>query len=132
MSQYSMINKTSAPQGSQPPVSTEELFQYEASLMAELNADREIDGVIIRQNYIRTRFCSCSFDAVTDCRYHSRQEKGWRMCPGITSKEQIGNSNKGRWLFITTGDAVNLDDPTEAQDAALAERLSNELIRSVQ
>jgi hypothetical protein len=39
---------------------------------------------------------------------------------------------KGRWLYITTGEPLNQDDPTEAQDRALAERLSNELIKAVQ
>lgn len=79
---------------------------------------------------IRTRYCACSYNSETDCRFHSRTEPGWEVCPEL-GEQIVGAAKNGRWLWITSGEPANQDDPTEAQDKAAEERLSKELIRSV-
>jgi hypothetical protein len=110
----------------------EEIQAFEFSLRDRLNAANAEGPAIVYPVAIRTRYCACPDNAPTDCRFHSRTEPGWEICPEITDSNQIGALKKGRWLYITTGEPVNQDDPTEAQDNALAERLSNELIKAVQ
>lgn len=110
----------------------EEIREYETALKDSLNAANAAGEAIVYPTAIRTKYCACKPDAETDCRFHSRNEPGWEICPEIQVKEQIGRLKSGRWLYITTGEPLNQDDPTEAQDAALEKRLSDELIRSVQ
>lgn len=109
-----------------------EIQAYEFDLRDRLNAKNAEGDAPVYPVAIRTRYCGCPDHAETDCRFHARTEPGWEVCPEITSVTQIGALKKGRWLYVTTGEPVNQDDPTEAQDRALAERLSNELIKAVQ
>ena len=109
-----------------------EIREYETDLMDRLNAKNAEGDALVYPVAVRTKYCACRPDAVTDCRYHPRSEPGWEICPEITEATQIGALKRGRWLYVTTGEPVNQDDPTEAQDRALAERLSNELIKAVQ
>lgn len=110
----------------------EEIRQRETNLIEELTAANAAGEAVVYPVAIRTKYCACGDDAITDCRFHSRDEPGWEICPEIAEASQIGNLKKGRWLYVTTGEPVNQDDPTEAQDRALEERLSKELISSVQ
>lgn len=109
-----------------------EIQAYEFDLRDRLNAKNAEGDAPVYPVAIRTRYCACQPNSWTDCRYHSRNEPGWEICPEITSATQVGALKRGRWLYVTTGEPVNQDDPTEAQDKALAERLSNELIKAVQ
>jgi hypothetical protein len=109
-----------------------EIRQTELDLIEQLTAANAAGEAIVYPVAIRTKYCACSSYGETDCRFHSRLEPGWEVCPEITEASQIGTLKNGRWLYITTGEPVNQDDPTEAQDKALADRLSNELIKAVQ
>jgi len=110
----------------------EEIRQYEKDLIARLTEANAKGEAIVYPTAIRTKYCACADHAETDCRFHPRTEPGWEICPEITESSQIGTLKKGRWLYVTTGEPLNQDDPTEAQDNALAERLTKELIQSVQ
>jgi hypothetical protein len=110
----------------------EEIRQHETKLIEELTAANAAGEAIVYPIAIRTKYCACSSYAETDCRFHSRTEPGWEVCPEISEASQIGNLKNGRWLYVTTGEPLNQDDPTEAQDKALEERLSKELISAVQ
>jgi hypothetical protein len=123
VSELSNINKAAK---------TNELREFETALRDRLNEANALGEALVYPVAIRTKYCACPSDAETDCRYHPRTEVGWEMCPHITDTSQIGTLKRGRWLYVTTGEPVNQDDPTEAQDKALAERLSNELIKAVQ
>ena len=110
----------------------EAIRAFETSLKDRLNAANAEGPAIVYPVAIRTKYCACPDDAATDCRFHPRTEPGWEICPEITDEAQIGTLKAGRWLYITIGEPVNQDDPSDAQDKALAERLSNELIKAVQ
>lgn len=110
----------------------EEIRQHETKLIEQLTAANAAGEAVVYPIAIRTKYCACRDDSDTDCRFHPRTEPGWEVCPEITETSQIGTLKNGRWLYVTTGEPVNQDDPTEAQDKALEERLSNELIKSVQ
>lgn len=110
----------------------DEIREHETKLIEQLTAANAAGEAIVYPVAIRTKYCACPSNAETDCRFHPRTEPGWEICPEITESSQIGNLKRGRWLYITTGEPINQDDPTEAQDRALEERLSKELISSVQ
>lgn len=110
----------------------DEIRRVETSLIERLTEANAAGEAIVYPVAIRTKYCACRDDAETDCRFHLRTEPGWEVCPEIEESSQIGTLSRGRWLWITTGEPVNQDDPTEAQDRALEERLSKELISSVQ
>lgn len=110
----------------------EEIQAVEYSLRDRLNAANAEGDAVVYPVAVRTRYCACPDHAETDCRFHPRTEPGWEVCPEITDSSQVGMLKKARWLYITMGEPVNQDDPSEAQDKALAERLSNELIKAVQ
>lgn len=133
MSEFSALNKAAT--AAKPVVVTtrnvEEIREYETSLKERLDAANAEGDALVYPVAIRTKYCACHPNSATDCRFHPRTEPGWEICPEITSKEQIGTLKNGRWLYITTGEPINQDDPTEAQDRALEERLSKELINSV-
>lgn len=133
MSEFSTINKASNTTTlSVKSRNVEEILEYETKLKERLNEANAQGEAIVYPTAIRTKYCACKPNAETDCRFHSRKESGWEICPEIQSKEQIGALKSGRWLYVTTGEPLNQDDPTEVQDAALEKRLSDELIRSVQ
>lgn len=131
MSQYSTIAKGTV-ETLPEARNVEEIREYETSLMNALNEANAQGEAPVYPVAIRTKYCACMDDSKTDCRFHLRTEPGWEICPEITAKEQIGTLKKGRWLYITTGEPINQDDPTEAQDRALEDKLSKELIRAVQ
>jgi hypothetical protein len=109
-----------------------EILSYETSLKDSLNEANALGDNPVYPVAVRSRYCGCPYNALTDCRFHARTETGWEVCPSTESSTQIGTMKRGRWLYVTTGEPVNQDDPTEAQDNALAERLSKELIKAVQ
>jgi len=134
VSEFSTLNQATATAASKPSVSrnVQEIRKHETEFIEELEAANAKGTAIVYPVARRTKYCACPDNAPTDCRYHSRSEPGWEVCPEITDAAQIGVLKKGRWLYVTTGEPLNQDDPTEAQDKALEQRLSNELIRSVQ
>ncbi len=41
--------------------------------------------VAIQRSWVASRSCWCPDDAKDDCRYHSPDEKGWKVCPNKPS-----------------------------------------------
>ena len=109
-----------------------QIRQRELELIEQLTAANAAGDAPVYPVAIRTKYCACPDHALTDCRFNSRLSPGWEVCPELTEASQVGTLKTGRWLYVTTGEPLNQDDPSEAQDNALAERLTKELISSVQ
>lgn len=62
--------------------------------------------------WIRTKFCWCPPDALTDCRFHSTKEPGWETCP----YEFKQGKDKGRWLWISRGAPLSEKDLSVGAD----------------
>ena len=71
-----------------------------ASLEINNTATPEIDAatpdLVSKRPWIPSRSCWCADDAKDDCRYHSSDERGWKVCP---SKPAATSPIKPRMLW---------------------------------